>query len=157
MQYTSLSRNGRHLDLMNEEQITIGTMDFGYFQYHTADIAVVDHNTYRIAPVSFWNLSMEIVKNGVPFGLISYNWGVLDIKLENGRTLYFRRKSFWNNNYIVHDEQGNEVALLDTGFRWKDLSYFYAIDVYPNALDKETNLLLPFVLIYSTRYLRMRS
>jgi len=158
MHYTITNHGNRHFEIFDERGTSLGTLDYKAWWPNKAQITTISDLQYDIAPTGFWQTQIAIVKSDMMIAEIKPTWGMgLSLTFANQAHSYvFKKKVFWNNDYVLLDESGNEVARVYAEFQWRTWNFHYEIDVQPNILDKEINFMLPFLLIYSSRYMRMR-
>ncbi|MCB9046068.1 MAG: hypothetical protein H6550_08000 [Chitinophagales bacterium] len=158
MQYTVNSRGYNHFEVFNEQDDPVGTLDINSWWMHKASIATAAGMNYAVAPKGFWQTTFTISRYDVEFVSIKARLGGrVHISFANENRGYtFRQKSFWGRTFAIYDEDGHEIAEIESGFNWRKWNYNYTIDVHGNTLDKEANQLLPFLMIYCARYIRIR-
>ncbi|HXS35897.1 MAG TPA: hypothetical protein VN721_04315 [Flavipsychrobacter sp.] len=74
MHYTVTTHNNTHLDVTNEYQEMLGTLEYTFWQPKRAHITLTDNTVYDIDPTGFWLNTMEVTKNGEEYAVIKYNW-----------------------------------------------------------------------------------
>ena len=139
MRYTTTGSNDRHLEIINERQQFIGRLDHtSWFPIDKLQITTADNIVYNIDKQGFWRVKMLISRGDVTVAEITYNWrdGFV-ISFENGRKLVFRRKSIWQVNFSLVDESLQELATIETRFKWRGFMYSYDIDIPDNMLDRK--------------------
>ncbi len=157
MKYLASGTGNRHFEIVDERQKAAGTLDYTTWFPNKAKVTTGDGNIYEMAPQGFWRTTIGMTKNGLPFAALKAKMGSqIVLSFEQGITLLFKRKSLWNSNYVVVDSQEQEVAFIQPDFKWKNLSFNYEIDIYANNLDRDINAILPLVLVYCNKYIRMR-
>lgn len=159
MHYTVTSQGNRQFEVFSEDNDSLGVMNFSPWRFfNKGEITTVNHLIYKIAPKGFWQTTLAITKQDMPFAEIKLKLGmrmVLSFANEN-RVYYFKKKGFWNSNYILTDEDDHEIAFIEVSYNWRKWKFDYSIDVHANMLDKEANLLLPLILVLCARNMRMR-
>ena len=154
MHYTGSGSN-RHIEVMNEREEPVGSMDYPGWFPSKARITTKEHYVYELAPVGFWQTTIAIKKDGIPYAELKRHWfNSITISFENGKPYAFRRKGIFSGNYILVDDEQREMARIGTKYKWSTWRFEYEIDVHENNLDKDVNAVLPFLLIYYTRYIR---
>lgn len=158
MHYTVKNNNHRHIEVYNDHDDMVGTIDYGAWRPVKAEITLPHDIKYQVAAVGFWQTTIAITRNEISFAEIKPNWGFgLKITLPNhAQPFILKKKSIWNSDYILVDAEGNEIAFVKVDFKWSAWTFDYQVDVHPNALDKETNAVLPMLMIYCARYIRTR-
>lgn len=160
MHYTVTNRSSYLIEISNDQGEHIGALEYtGRWVPDKARITTRDHNIYDIAPSGFWQTTRKMIKNGMPYAELkpTYSNGI-ELFFETGETLSFKKKSFWSSgSYIVTDSEGREIAAITSTLRWKTFNYHYEIETHATLANSETNTVLPFIMVYCSRYLRMRS
>lgn len=159
MHYAVTSTSGgRHLEVSNDRQMPFGTMEYGAWSSSgEADVVVDDGTLYNMTPTGFWNMDVAVTKNGLPYANLKYTIrGIIILTFENGQTFFFKKKSFWGVEYILANSEEQELGTVISEFKWSSWGFTYAIDVHTGIGDRDTNLLLPFLMIYCTKYMRIR-
>lgn len=157
MHYTVTSRGNRHFEVANEKHETIGSLDYTTWAPNKAQIVIKNSDIYDLGPTGLLNRAKRITKNGVPYAEIKPDWRrSLLISFEDGKTYKFKRKSLWTSNYILVNEEETEIAMIHVNFKWNNLKFHYKIDVHGEVANRETDLVLPFILLYCTKYMRTR-
>ncbi len=149
---------GRYFEVSNDRQMPVGTIQFSAWWPNKADVAVNDGTAYNMAPTGFWNTGVAVTKNGAPYADLKYTFGgAISLTFENGQTFFFKKKSFWGGEYILTDREEQELATVTSEFKWSNWGFTYDIDIRTGMSDRDANnMLLPFLMIYCTKYMRMR-
>ena len=148
----------RRYEVTDEYNRFVGQLDYPSWLSHKAQVIMKDGVRYEITIAGFWRRQMMITKEGMPFAEMRYTWrSKIEIVFNRGESLLFKRKSIWNSTYVILGSSDQEVATLQIGFDWRKLSFSYTVDVSENLLDKETNLLLPFLMLYCSKNVRARN
>ncbi len=156
MKYTATGKGNRHFEIADEQQKAVGKLDYETWSANKAKASVWG-NVYEMAPQGFWRTTIGVTRNGQPIATLKAKMGSqIVFSFDNGTTLLFKKKSLWSSSYVVLDASEREVAIIDQNFKWKGLSFNYEIEIYTNNLDSEVNTLLPFLLVYGSKYMRMR-
>lgn len=157
MHYAVTSTSGRYFDVSDDRQMPVGTIQFSAWWPNKADVAINDGTAYNMAPTGFWNMDVAVTKSGLPYAILKYTFGgSITLTLENGQTFFFKKKSFWGVEYILANSEEQELATVICEFKWSNWGFTYAIDVHTGMGDRDTNLLVPFLMIYCTKYMRIR-
>lgn len=111
---------------------------------------------YQLAPKGFWQ-TIAMTRDDMHVADIKFTLGGgLKIHFSHLASPYrFRHKSLWHSSYAITDDYGHEIAVVQTGVNWRKLKSTYEIEVHPNTLDKEMNALLPLLIMYCVRYMRV--
>lgn len=157
MQY-SVIQTSKRLEINNERGQHLGIMEFDTWKPAKVRYTAADNNIYEAASVGFWKTKTVINKNGQPYAEIEPKIGKgFNISFINGPTYLFRKKGFWNSSdYLVIDNADSPVASLKSTFRWKLFKFQHDIDINESMLSKEVNDVMPFLIIYCIRLLRVR-
>ncbi len=157
MHYTVTSQGSRYFEVYNEQNDSMGTLTLNTWWHSKGEINAVSGITYKIAPKGFWQTTFTITKNDMPFGEIKVTFGGrLRITFANeNRTYTLKRKNLWKSELALYDLEDRETALVAVSYNWRKWKTDYAIDVHHNLLNKETNMVLPLILVFCARYLRM--
>ena len=156
MQYTASTRGYRKFDLLDDTATIIGRLDYTSFFSNTAHIIINELPVYDVKVAGFFNNARHIYRNDVLFAQVRVNLRGAEIYFETGKTLYFRRRNLWHNEYILTDGAEQLLADLKAEFKWARFAFDYHIDVYDNMLDREVNSLIPFLMPYCAMYIRRR-
>jgi hypothetical protein len=158
MHYTATNQNYSTLEVTNEQSGTIGRLECNTWVPKKARIIINNGNTYDVVPAGgFWRSLMSITKNGVAYAELRATPGAnITLTFANGLAIIFTRKSIWSGGYIMTDNAENEIASIEANFIWRKFSYQYEMEINANMPDREADLFLPFILLYCTRYMRMR-
>lgn len=157
MHYTVTSNGSRYFEITDYRNQLIGKLEYTFWWPAKAKITVLDSYEYSALPTGFWRNSIGIFKNDLLYARLSPDWrGSLLWFFENGRSYVFKRKSIWNAMYILMDEDQREIAYISARFNWSKFNFDYQLEINSNMYDNEADLLLPFLLIYSIRHMRMR-
>jgi hypothetical protein len=155
MHYTVITQGHRQFEVYDEAGSLQGTLTQNMWRPTRAEMIV--HGTgYQFAPKGFWQ-TINMTRNDMHVAEIKFTLGGgLKIHFEHLASPYrFRHKSLWHSSYAITDDYGHEIAVVQTGINWKKLKSTYEIDVHPNTLDKEMNALLPLLILYCVRYMRV--
>jgi hypothetical protein len=157
MRYTITKHNYTTYEVNNERGQSLGTIKFNAWAVAKAKITTANAE-YDIYAPDFWQVKKEITRNGVHFATIAPKvWKGLEITFENRATLLFKKKSVWGSNeYILVDENGSTFATLNAQFSWSTWGFEYDIEIHDNMLDTELASVMPFIMFYSNRYMRIR-
>jgi hypothetical protein len=158
MQYTASTRGYRKFDLLDDTATIIGRLDYPSVFSSSAQIIINERQVYDMKVAGFWGTSRQLYKSGVLFATLKANLrGSVEIYFETGKTLYFRRKNIFYNEFIMTDGTEQLLAELRGDFKWRKLSFDYEMDVHTNMLDREINSLIPFLMAYCAMYLKRRT
>ena len=158
MRYTVKNSSHRHIEVFNENEDLVGTIDYAAWKPAKAEITLLNDIHYQAAATGFWQTTIAIRRDGLSFAEIKPDWS-FGLKItfpHHAQPFIFRKKSFWNSDYMLVDAEGNEIAQVKVDFKWTAWSFGYEAEVYPNMLDKELNMILPVLMIYCARYTRTR-
>ncbi len=158
MRYITTAGDNRHTKVLNEQQQVVGQIDYSGWTLQNAHMTTADGIIYDVNPKGFWAIVRTVLKNNMPYAELKPNMGNgIYINFENGQSLLLKKKSWWSvYNYILTDNEGQQIATLETTFKWRGLGYIYDINITTPVLQKEDNNVLPLIMAYSARYLRMR-
>jgi len=157
MQY-AIIQSSKRLEINNERAQHIGIVEFDTWRPAKVHYTSADNSIYQTASVGFWGSKIAISKNGEAYAEIEMKMrkGFI-ISFINGPTYTFRKKGFWNaSEYIVIDNADSPVATIRSYFRWKIFKYQHDIDINESMLSKEVNDVMPFLIVYCLRLLRVR-
>ncbi len=157
MQYTATGEDSRHFEITNEQGEVTGRLEYDAFLPSKAQITIGDKVVYDLVPGNFMNAEIDITMNGMPFAEIKPDFnGGLDLVFNNGRSFYFTRQGLGTGNYVITDEDQQEVASMQSEFSWRTMSFDHTIYVPANGLDGDINAILPYLLVYCAKNMRMR-
>ncbi|XZF14326.1 hypothetical protein ACTHGU_21300 [Chitinophagaceae bacterium MMS25-I14] len=158
MQYTATTRNSRYFEVTDEWQNLIGTLQYNIWLVSQAQIVTIDNNQYDIASTGFWQTKKTVTRNGIDYAELKANMGNgISIDFANGQSLLFKRKSQWSNGeYVLLDDAGNKIATMEANFSWSSFTYNYSIATDATMPDRESNTVLPMIMVYCAKYIRMR-
>jgi hypothetical protein len=159
MHYTVNKSGYSSYDLFNEQGQPIGQLKFSVWSISAGKAKIITENAeYDIYSTGFWQMKKVIARDGIQVCEIGPRvWKGLEITFENRGRFLFKKKSFWGTGeYVLTDDNGTTFATIHVYFRWKILGFEYNIKVQDNLFDGELNALLPFIMLYSACYLRMR-
>jgi hypothetical protein len=143
----------------DDEGNLLGEMKLDWVANSKADIVTTEGNSYKITTTGFWGMAKVVLKNGVPYAEIkpTFSHGII-ITFENGQVFHFKKKSMWNlSDYkLVNDATNEEIAMASSRFRMNGLKFDYEVEILQPLYDKDANILLPFLLLYCIKLLRMR-
>ncbi len=155
MHYTAKRQKDRHIDVTNERQELVGSLNYTSRQPGKAQITTNENDVFRAIPLSSRDAAAGITKHGTTYAELKCNWQKsMVLKLENGKSFFFTKKNIWDTNYAVLNEAKHEVASIKTKFQWRTMRFNYEIDVRSRMLDKESKSAFPFLLVYCTQYVR---
>ena len=159
MKYNITSTGGGNYQLTDEQDDCLGTMWHPAMRPYQATIKLADGSVFQLSRAGFWQMNIAVTKNDIPFAEIKPVLGQgLAITFSNGIYPYrFRRKSVWQNTYALLDPNEYEVALVYSNYLWKKWTFEYEIEITTPLHDMELNLLIPLLLAYCARYMRLRS
>lgn len=157
MRYTVTIPRTLHYDISDDNLQALGTMLINVWWPMKAKISTPS-DSYEIAPIGFWQVSREILRNGLPFARLNPKIGRgFQLSFENSPTLFIRKKSIWRSSeFVVTDYNESVVGNINVTFRLKGFNFHYDIELDTYMLDKETTAILPFLLVYSARLMRQR-
>ena len=157
MHFTVDGDGSNHFVVADDAGNLIASLHYTSWLPDKAMITVGDDLIYQLERSGFWNSGIVISKGGLEYATIETNWrGGVVISFTSGRTLLLKKKSFWGGDHVCIDESENEIADITTDFKWRTFSFFHDIYLSDNALDRESTLLLPAILTYCMKYMRMR-
>lgn len=157
MHYSVKRRNGV-FELEDERGQVLGVMSYGRWWPMRAEIVLSDRATYRLEPAGFWQTRIQVDKAGATFAEIQplLGRGFRLSFASDPQSYLFRKRSLWNMDYGLLDEQDQEIAQVMADFNWKILKYEYRVEVLCPIADSEISQLLPLLLAYTAGYYRTR-
>jgi hypothetical protein len=159
MQYTVKNKSSRNFEIFDGHMQSLGTLQYTTWLNNKAHALTSDNNSYHIAPANFWNSSTLVTKNGAPYAEMKYNWKLrLTISFQNGKSYVLKQKSVWRSSehILVDNNTQQTIAAVVTSFKLRKMNFEYLVEVFDNDLSKEDNLVLPFLLLFFTKSLRVR-
>lgn len=158
MRYTTTAQGNRHTEVLNEQQQVIGQIDYLGWGPQRARLTTRDGVIYEVCPKGFWATTRIVLKNDLPYAEVKPNMGKgLYINFENGTTLSLKKKNWWGiASYILIDNEGQQIATIETAFSWKGMGYICDMDIIIPLQQREDMTVFPLLLAYCTRYLRVR-
>jgi hypothetical protein len=158
MQYTTTIQGNRHIEVLDERQLAIGTIDISGWTPQKARIATSNGIIYDISPKGFWAMSKSVLKNDMPYAELKPNMtNGIYINYENGPSLLIKKKNWCSiSSYVVVDNEAQQVATIETIFSWKGMGYNSDIDIAIPMPQRDDNHVLPLLLAYGARILRIR-
>ena len=158
MHYNITSKGNRFYEAFNESNNVVATLEYETWATRKAKISVAAGFTYQLAGVGFWQTRISVTKGDIAFAEIKpvLGRGFQLTFSGTAQSFMFKKKSTFSTDYKVIDDYDTEMATVDVNFKWKSLSYEYEVEVNNNTLDNEINLMLPLLLVYCSRYMRMR-
>lgn len=154
-----VTSGSNHFGVSDEQGKLLGEMKLDWVFNSKADITTAEGNSYKITTTGFWGTAKVVLKNGLPYAEIkpTFSHGII-ITFENGQAFHFKKKSVWRmSDYrLLSDATGEEIAMANSRFRMNGLKFDYEVEIYQPLYDREANVLLPFLLLYCIKLLRMR-
>lgn len=138
--YTINSTNSKTF-ILSDENKEIGTLIQTNWFSTKFSFSIFDKN-YSINPIGFFKRNIEIRNEQTLFYTIkSGMFGKLSIHKEGDSSdsvLYFKRKSFLSNSYIVQNNSQEILAIITPHFVWKKFRYDFEINTM-NELESDLN------------------
>lgn len=157
MHYTAKHDRGNIIELINERQEPIGSVNYTGKLPGKALIHMQDNELFTAMPVARDGAAAGISRNGCTYAVVQCGADQsMSFMLHTGKRFFMNRTGKWNSSYSIVDESQKEVASVRSRFQWKSLSFDYEIDVRRKVLDKDTNAAFPFLLVYCTQHARTR-
>lgn len=158
MHYSITIKGNRFYEAFNEFNKAGATLEYDTWSTRRAKISVAAGHIYELAAVGFWQTKISVTKGDIAFAEIQPVLG-RGFRLTfsgTAQSFMFKKKGMFSTDYKVVDDYDAEMATVDVYFKWKSLSYEYEVEINYNTLDNEINLMLPLLLVYCSRYMRMR-
>ena len=157
MRYTVTGEGTRHFEVINEMNAPVGTRDYQTWRPNRARMTTFDGLVYDIAPVGFWQMSMAVTRDDVPYAELKRTPAVgIKVRLATSAMYTFRRKSLWQGSYSLENEAQEELATIFSTFNWRKFSFDYDIETFAPTVDQQTAQLLPMLLVYCMRSLNVQ-
>lgn len=158
MHYSATSTGYRFFEVFNDLNDSLGTIQYKTWQPNQAQATTANRVMYSIAPTGFWRTTITVYKENIPFAEIKPVLGKgLKITFASSAVPFLiKSRTFFSTDLIMIDESDQKLATVLSRFKWRKFRYDYEIEVYPNMLDTETNVILPLILVYCARLIQMR-
>lgn len=159
MHYDVKSLGNRNFEVFTENNDSIGNLHFDFWAIKKARITLTNGLSYLMAASGFWQSTVQVMKDESIFAEIKPVWanGGLQVTFNSSaQSFTFKKKSWLSTDHKLVDEQDYEIATVNAFFKWKTFRNDYTVDISHNTFDRETNIVLPLLLVYCSYYLRMR-
>jgi hypothetical protein len=157
--YIAAPKNYNNYTVTDELQNEIGTISYSGWRPSSARITAADHHIYDLNTVGFWQQTIEVLRDGIPYASMKLRVGMgmlVTLTFDNGQSFYFKRKEFWSGLQKVTNDEDLEVAVIDNYYRWKKWAFEYELDLKIRPSDPDMYVVLPLLLLYASRLIRIR-
>lgn len=156
MKYVVTSQGSRHFKIADERQVFLGSLDYAPWKVHQAHITTGSGGSYELVPAGFWNRAIQVRQEGMTIAVLKPGMRRITLELADGRQLAFRKEKLLSSDYILLNETEEAVAWIRPHFKWSLPGFTYDIEANTLLLDGRIIPIIPFLMIYCTRLLRMR-
>ena len=137
-QLTATSSRGNS-DVIDATGVTLTTLHYEDWFSSTAS-ATVAGRPVQIKTRNIWQSNFDILIGGIDRGDLMSNWkGHIIIKFvaENGVPCSFllKAKGFWQQHFVLENEQGASVLEMHPSFKWQNMHYNYAVQFPENEFS----------------------
>lgn len=158
MHFSAISTGYRFFELFNDLNDSLGTIQYKTWQPNQAQATTANGIVYTIAPTGFWRTTVTVYKENIPFAEIKPVLGKgLKVTFASSAIPFsIKNRTFFSTDLVVVDESDQKLAMIISRFKWRKFRNDYEIEILPNMLDTETNVILPLILVYCARLIQMR-
>ena len=157
MRYMVTGDGNRHFEVINEQNAPVGALDYQTWLPNRARMTTFGGIVYDIAPTGFWQMTMAVTRDDVPFAELKRTPAVgMEVRLATGVVYTFRRKNLWQGYYSLENEVQEEMATIYRTFNWRKFNFDYDIETFMPATDLQTDQLLPMLIVYCMRSMNVQ-
>lgn len=124
---------------------------------HRAIIRLSGGDEYEIIPLNIWRSKFEILHKGKAEIAFNRKWNgktLIGVIRQGHRQSYvFQPRGFFDDRYVLMDNDKREMAVLRTNFLWKGFKYNFNLQVSDSLKRREEWLLLVVLQTYLSRYI----
>lgn len=143
--YKANSSNLRNFTLEKDDK-TIGELIYKSWYSFKAEIALNNNQIYYFKPLGYFDPSIELFKEQTKIMSFKLGWkGVIIRVFNNGtETKFLLKKKMWDFGYdfILYNEEDEEMANYRSKFDWKKMHFDYKIEVIKDITAIDKNLFL---------------
>lgn len=137
-QLTATSSQGS-FDVIDVTGVTLTTLHYENWFSSTAS-ATIAGRPVQIKSRNIWQSNFDIFIDGIDRGDLTFNWkGHIIIKFtaESGTTRSFllKAKGFWQQHFVLENEQGASVLEMHPAFKWQKMHYNYGVQFPENEFS----------------------
>ncbi|MFA7446230.1 MAG: hypothetical protein WCY89_09805 [Flavobacteriaceae bacterium] len=108
----------------------------------------VENNTYKIAPKGLFSTQISVSQNDTEIASMKITFhGGIALTFANGKEFILKAKGVFHANYILEDENQQQLLVLHPDFKWTKLSYNYSV-----SYDQPQDPLLVLLTTYAANY-----
>lgn len=158
MHFSAISTGYRFFELFNDLNDSLGTIQYKTWQPNQAQATTANGIVYTIAPTGFWRTTVTVYKENIPIAEIKPVLGKgLKVTFASSAIPFsIKNRTLFSTDLVVVDESYQKLAMIISRFKWRKFRNDYEIEILPNMLDTETNVILPLILVYCARLIQMR-
>ncbi len=108
---------------------------------------------YQIKPVGVFQTSLQVTKEGSVIAKLAMNWrGEIVISYQHGEEYALKLNKFFHDKYVIENDSGEKIILLDAQFNWREFHYHYDIAYNIKDSNHSKDPLLLLLGVYATNY-----
>lgn len=145
--------NDRKTFLLSDNDQLLGELNYETPFYLKAEIKIPNTETYKLAPVGFFDTSVAVTKDGNKIASLSMSWnGKIIITFQDEREYALKLSGLFQSQMILENKNQDKVIQFEPKFNWRDFYCKYDIDYdITNTNEPNDNLLL-LLAVYAANY-----
>jgi hypothetical protein len=148
MKATSVDQ--KHFQIFENGQ-QLGELVYEDLLYQKASIALTNEQ-YQLEPVGFFDSKIVVTKNDTEIASLEMNWnGKIVFTFTEGRKYVFKLDSFFDDKYILQNDQEETLIQVDAKFDWRKFRYHYDLS-YDITNNAKNDYLIPLLAVYAANY-----
>lgn len=143
MRYTAIGNHGRHFDLLDNGNVSLGQLQYRSWFTIKSDIQLSNGDAYSIDGANFFNTRTIVTKDGVTVAEITMDWvSNMIIEMADGRNFMLKHTNFWGRtlSLFLNDEL---LLNITRDFHFGNLSFNYFLDTN----ESSSQLVEPLVML----------
>ncbi len=134
---------------LTDDESLLGELTYKNLFSYQAEITLPDSGHYAIKALGFFGTSITVTKNEMEIANLKMNWkGHIVMSFQDGREFIFKAKGFLHNQYVLENQQGEEIIQFIPSFNWAKFNYNYEI----TSTGKVQDILLVLLGTYAANY-----
>ncbi|MFZ1290185.1 MAG: hypothetical protein WAR79_08840 [Melioribacteraceae bacterium] len=153
-EYKVKADSSKNFSLTCNEKL-LGKLIYEHWYSLKADVQLISKQ-YKIEPKGFLGTTVEVKDSDKIYLSFTMSWNgniVITSKLERKeKNYFFKHKGIVKNNYLIKDENDQELLVIEPIMKWNKFNYEFLISSTENFENIKNKEILLFTIIHCSNY-----